>query len=337
MSITTKPAISIIVPVYNTGEILKDTLESILCQSFNNFELILVDDGSNEGTKKICDDYKEKDSRIKVIHKINGGICSARNTGLLVAKGEFVTFCDHDDLYEPEILFEEYEAITKTNSDMVIVGKECVSPSDRSCTGVDFLYNKSEINENFCEIVSQGLIDTIWNILYRKTILDNYLFDVEFRHGQEDINFNLKVIGRCDKIVSIKKMLYKHIIRDGFSTSSRLNIDLLYDLVKTNNAIYRVAKNLCNFESYDTNATYVKMQAGRMKMCLAYAAKVDIHYKEFVNLINSLEYYKQPLKYTKGVIPLKEKITFILVKKHAYRLLFLIYKMNSIVSGKNAY
>ena len=97
--------ISVIVPVYNAEKFIDRCIKSILNQNYNDFEIILVDDGSPDKCLKICDEWAEKDERIKVIHKINGGVSSARNAGLKVAKGEFVTFVDSDDtLYDCALL-----------------------------------------------------------------------------------------------------------------------------------------------------------------------------------------------------------------------------------------
>ena len=89
--------VSIIVPVYNTEPFLSRCLDSILCQSFTDFELLLIDDGSTDGSGAICDDYAERDSRIRVFHKENGGVSSARNLGIDNSKGEWLYFADSDD------------------------------------------------------------------------------------------------------------------------------------------------------------------------------------------------------------------------------------------------
>ena len=100
----TQPTISIIVPVYNSEKYLGACIDSILSQYFRDFELILVDDGSRDSSPHICDDYTQKDSRVKVIHKENGGVSAARNDGLDIAKGEYVTFIDSDDWVERDYL-----------------------------------------------------------------------------------------------------------------------------------------------------------------------------------------------------------------------------------------
>ena len=111
--------ISIIVPVYNSEKYLPETAQSILKQSFSDFELILVDDGSKDGSGKICDQLAAKDTRIKVIHKTNGGICSARNAGLKEAAGEYIAFCDNDDIYLPGLLEDNYALAKKYDADVV--------------------------------------------------------------------------------------------------------------------------------------------------------------------------------------------------------------------------
>ena len=100
----TQPQISIIVPVYNSEKYLGVCIDSILSQSFRDFELILVDDGSKDSSAQICDEYASQDKRVRVIHKVNGGVSAARNDGLDIAKGEYVTFIDSDDWVEREFL-----------------------------------------------------------------------------------------------------------------------------------------------------------------------------------------------------------------------------------------
>ena len=102
--INKNPKISVIIPVYNAEKTLHRCIDSILAQTFSDFEVLLIDDGSKDKSGEICDEYARKDSRIKVCHKENGGVSSARNTGLSKAMGEYVIHCDADDFIEPEML-----------------------------------------------------------------------------------------------------------------------------------------------------------------------------------------------------------------------------------------
>ena len=106
-----KRYISIIVPIYNVEKQLSECIESILNQTFMNFELILVDDGSPDKCGEICDEYEKKDKRIKVIHKKNGGLSDARNAGLDIAKGKYIGFVDSDDIIHPEMYERMYNCI----------------------------------------------------------------------------------------------------------------------------------------------------------------------------------------------------------------------------------
>ena len=118
-STPTPPKISVIVPVYKVEKYLPECIESVLAQTFTDFELILVDDGSPDNSGKICDDYATRDSRIRVFHKENGGVSSARNLGLDNARGEWIGFVDPDDWIEPDMYEQMYLAGTENNADFV--------------------------------------------------------------------------------------------------------------------------------------------------------------------------------------------------------------------------
>ena len=139
-------AISIIIPVYNTEKYLRRCIESVLSQSFTDFELILVDDGSKDSSPQICDEYASQDKRVRVIHKVNGGVSAARNDGLDIAKGEYVTFIDSDDWVEREYLQSLYD---KRSLDFVI-GNFINEPSGK----------KRKINE--CTFIGDKLKDYLY-------------------------------------------------------------------------------------------------------------------------------------------------------------------------------
>ncbi len=113
-------SISVIVPVYNVQSYLRECIESILDQTIDSFELILVDDGSTDESGRICDEYEEKDKRVRAIHKLNGGLSSARNAGLDAAKGDYICFIDSDDRVTKEYLEKLYGAVTGENADVAI-------------------------------------------------------------------------------------------------------------------------------------------------------------------------------------------------------------------------
>ena len=116
------PAISVIIPVYNCEKYLTQCIESVLNQTFQDFELILVDDGSHDSSPDICDNFRQKDERIQVIHKPNGGVSSARNEGIKVARGEYITFVDSDDYIEEEMMEYLYGQAQEHLADIVVSG-----------------------------------------------------------------------------------------------------------------------------------------------------------------------------------------------------------------------
>ena len=118
-----QPAFSVIVPVYNAEKTLQRCVDSILAQTFEDFELILINDGSKDQSGDICDEYAAKDSRVKTVHKTNGGVSSARNAGLRIAQGEYIAFIDSDDYIDNDYLlgFKHYDA------DLIISGAKLIS------------------------------------------------------------------------------------------------------------------------------------------------------------------------------------------------------------------
>lgn len=179
--------ISVIVPIFRIEKYLPQCIESILSQSFLNFELILVDDGSPDNCPQICDDYAQKDSRIKVVHKKNGGLLSARKAGLDNAEGTYIAFVDGDDWvdkYYLDILFKLAEA---NAADLVVTGhfREFDGKIETIKPKLAATYTAEEIqttilpnaiyNGNFCE---HGVSTYVWNKLFRKDLLAQVLYDV---------------------------------------------------------------------------------------------------------------------------------------------------------------
>lgn len=117
-----KPLISVIIPAYNVADYLSRCLDSLLVQSWKELELIVVDDGSTDGTSGLADDYTLRDSRVRVIHQANGGVSSARNAGLAASRGELIGFTDGDDWVKPDYLESLAETLLRQNAEMAVCG-----------------------------------------------------------------------------------------------------------------------------------------------------------------------------------------------------------------------
>lgn len=320
---TMDPIISVIIPVYNTGDILKQTIESILNQTFKLYELILVDDGSKDISAKICDEYAEKDPRVVVIHKSNGGICEARNVGLKRAQGIYITFCDHDDLYDKNILQVEYDLITKTKSDFVGVGYQTiydnsirVSCNEFSCEG------REDVDSRIFEMISSGAIDTVWNKLYSRNIIGTTRFNTNFKAGQEDIYFNLEIIRKCNMIHITKELLYYHYVRGWLSTSAGVHRETVESMLEVNNNIYEM---LMPYVNNNNAMKYLIVQFQKLRTLCVYSVKAGYTMKEFCFLISRAKYkcYGIKFNYVKA-LGKKNYVVYSMLKKGLIKELYLI-------------
>lgn len=205
--------ISIIVPIYNAESTLRAAVASILAQEIPEMELLLVDDGSTDGTAAICHELSQQDPRVRVITQKNSGICAARNRGLSAATGEYIGFCDDDDMWLPGALKMLLEEAATGVFDVVRGGYEllreekgkglCPQPHDAGMACdlwvvgyADFLQNSGP--------------QFVWNALYRREILKGIQFDERCRYGLEDFIFNMAVYARTDKVRYLPLPVYRH-------------------------------------------------------------------------------------------------------------------------------
>lgn len=191
------PKISIIVPVYNVEKYLRRCLDSIVAQTFTDWECICVDDGSPDNSGKILDEYAVKDKRFVIIHKENGGVSSARNTGLNIARGEWISFCDSDDWIDKKC-FEKVFVFCKSDVDIVTYGFYICD---------DYGYKKAYKPIVFFQ--NQEAEYALWNKFIRKSLIDNFniRFDENTRLG-EDVLFSLECLICSRKSKNIKQCLY---------------------------------------------------------------------------------------------------------------------------------
>lgn len=226
-----KDKISIIVPIYKVEKYLSKCVESILVQTYTNIEIILVDDGSPDQCGEFCDKYARHDSRIKVIHKENGGLSDARNVGIEAATGTYIAFVDSDDYIHPQMIEKLYEAIYRNNADMSICNFEYVysdmickdncenSPiKDEVITGKEILIHKLMGSGMWYWVVA-------WNKLYRKTLFKSIRFPNGKIHEDEFIIH--KICGECNRVVCVPDVLYFYVQRKGSITSEKFDIKRL--------------------------------------------------------------------------------------------------------------
>lgn len=249
------PAISVIVPVYKVEKYLSECVESILGQSFRDLELILVDDGSPDGCPLLCDAYAAKDDRIVVIHKENGGVSRARNSGLLAATGEFVIFCDSDDWMEDNALEGLYEVAVRKHADIVIGDVNLVQGGSKK--RAVFFRNEfmCDNEEEKIGLIRADLYRTYcpdppregpafgyggpWNKLVRRDLLirNNVSFDTSLKGIFDDILYTAYIFALAERILYLQIPVYNYRIADGTITHSYRP-----DSVEINRAIFRAWK-----------------------------------------------------------------------------------------------
>lgn len=202
------PKISVIIPVYNAEKWLSRCLNSLLKQSFKDFELILVNDGSTDGSGIICDSYSKADNRVRVIHKSNGGVSSARNLAIDSAKGEYITFCDADDEVLPGWLNDFIEGIG--DDDLCIQGFITVdlnggNPKPR----IPRFYHCNDVSEFLEYIMDAALLGYVYTKLFKRSIIQkhNLRFDEGIKFREDDL-FVVNYLAHAYSCVSIDKSNY---------------------------------------------------------------------------------------------------------------------------------
>ena len=192
MALGNSPKISVIVPVYNVEQYLPRCIDSILAQTFTDFELLLIDDGSTDNSGKICDEYAGKDSRIRVFHKENGGVASARQLGIEKAQGEFSIHADGDDWVDEDMLEEMYNMALLKQADIVVVDYY-VNYQKKE------FYRKQEFSQPLLKAILNGCVmGSLWNKLIKHSLYRKYSV-----HFCQDINY-------CEDVLVLVQILLNH-------------------------------------------------------------------------------------------------------------------------------
>lgn len=235
---------SIIVPVYNTERYLKKCIDSILIQKFSDFELILVDDGSEDSCGDMCDKYAEYDSRVRVIHKKNMGVSAARNDGLDKALGDYILFVDSDDWIENDCLETLNDVITD-NIDVVVFGLKKFLKNKIDIILPELHVKSKEIKE---KLISDEYKAWACNKCYRRSLFSNVRFKVGIYY--EDIYTLPRMIYKAKSIVSIKQALYCYNQMNANSITNDTTSLKMYDLVmaRKENSDFAYKNNLGCFQ-----------------------------------------------------------------------------------------
>lgn len=274
--------ISVILPVYNTEHYLKQCLDSVLCQTYRDFEVILIDDGSADGSGDICDEYAQKDRRVKVIHQKNRGVSSARNAGLREASGEWISFVDSDDWLEADMFQVLLTGAEKYQAD--IAAGDVYEESERGWT-IRNIWKELGAESDDCfsgeKKFLYGLSYTpvLWNKLIKRTLMEQF-FDEACTYG-EDTLFLVEVVKKAQRVAVIKKPVYHYRFeRVGNVVSERINCKTLH-LLEAYQSVAEVMKEQGADEAaahiiyIAVFQTLIKMHIGEIRRCRNYLKAVQ--------------------------------------------------------------
>lgn len=306
-----KDLITIIVPVFNVLKYLPKCLNSILCQTYTNIEVIVVDDGSTDGSEVICDDFATKDSRVKVIHQSNQGLSEARNVGLTRANGEYIGFVDSDDWISHRMYERMYDELIKNKADITACGKytatdkgvylkkQGYSDTTKVLTRKEALISLTTFKE-----ISNSACDK----LYRKsTLLVN-----PFPQGRyyEDLYSMSDILNRCNKIVYIDTPYYYYYLRENSITHTFSAKHLMHHFEA---AIYRNKKIEINYPELKPLAQKSQIVYNTvLYISLAYRRKINKDVEQLADaIVEDMKQYPYSLmkcvavKYLPGALLLR--------------------------------
>ena len=320
-----KPLISVVVPVYKVEDYLGRCVDSLLAQTYENLEIILVDDGSPDGSGKICDAYAERDSRVRVIHKENGGLSSARNAGLDIAQGEYVGFVDSDDWMDEHTYEWFMDMMLQEDLKLVCAGRYDYS----SWTGekkVGLCPVKREIisgEEMARRIFTWNNVDSAaGDKLYHRSLFQ----DIRYPIGvvSEDIPVTYRVALRADRVGMLDKPVYYYFHRDGSITTAGFSPRSFQPSSHTEKILAHIRRDYPALEDYATSFHVAHL--GYVCMIMELAGK-DV-------LSQFAEEYRQKRKALRGFLPFilksplvkrKDRMTWITICLGCYGTLRKVY------------
>ena len=308
-----RPEISVIVPVYRVEKYLNDCIDSILAQTFADFELILVDDGTPDSCPALCDAAAARDSRIRVIHQKNRGLSGARNAGLDIARGRWAAFVDSDDMLLPQALEKAHSTAEKTGADVVLYGFAFTDENGKVYEGWDTTqYDEVIPQQEIYNRLVIGMYQSMCNKLFRRELFDG----LRLPEGKkfEDTYTAPRIYERVQKMASIPESLYQYrqvpesIMHSSYSVKTLDRVEACYQMFL---GMYRHnAETLC--EAYRTVLTALvdiwwhltpeERRSPRMKECMGYErdARHKLWQARAITLrgiSDTIRYTKSPAKY----------------------------------------
>lgn len=328
---------SILIPVYNVEKYIERCIDSIKSQSYDNYEVIMVDDGTKDQSGVICDIYAKGDSRVKVIHQDNGGLMYARRIALKYVKGDYVIFLDSDDYLKPDALATIYKAINKYNCDCVIYGMErvfegkVVAPFRPEFDNTVVFKDKRNLYLTF---FTKSNLNAMWRKAVKSSVFKDWDYSKYYRIScGEDLLQSIEIYKNSYSIVYLPICLYNYTFNPNSITQS---------ISQSNyNVDFTVRETVLNFiksENVFSEKDYINYRTFCVKLLCEEIERIIIlsdTYETFLELLRNIkntEYYKYFLKgcIKKNVLSFKHLIVLILFEKNMYTILYFFKKVRML-------
>ncbi len=318
------PKISVILPVYNVEQYIAKSIHSVLNQSYIDFELIVVIDGSKDNSEVIAREFEKTDLRVKVYTKPNGGLSDARNYGLNMATGEFIYFLDSDDWIEPNLLEDNIKMLEDKNLDFIVFGfyQDNVDSNEQLIENIPHIPENNEwINSEpiYFTPYMLNILGYAWNKIYRKGYLDKH--QIKFTIGVslvEDILFNAKVYQYADRIV-FNRQAYVHYIQRPVTTLTKQFHEQSFEWVKLK---HKALQDFLDAWSFDnTQEILASNLIGGLRYCVLnlFRYKNQFNFRQKVSYIDKMLNDIDVINYLQFYIPesRNDKIYYQLIKMRA--------------------
>lgn len=341
--------VSIVMPIYNSEKFLKTAIQSILDQTYENFELLLIDDFSSDRSSDIARGFAEKDQRIKFFtNEKNLGICATRNKGIHLSKGDYVTFFDNDDEIDKDLLLDNVQVLIDEKVDAVRFGRVLIDINKAGETlrnTQSFFYNHAiktftttSKYDNYHYFKKNNLLLNIWNGLYKKNIIVEHdlFFDESMKFGSEDAAFSYEFFNACDTIAINPKSYYIHYRRDLSSTSRKYSLNKIDSILKTANVEAEIWQKMTNVKEINYINEY-KIQYIKIIISSQLLHKdCDLTKNEKKQIIQQI-INNQALKIEgegSGKQVTLDRILTFLIKRKNVTMLFFLYSMYKRIGGE---
>ena len=314
--------ISVIVPIFNASKSIKKCIESIINQTYKNIEIILINDGSEDNTLEIINDYKEKDERIKVINKANSGVANTRNVGIEIATGQYIMFVDSDDYIDVNYIYEMHNELVKNDSDVAVSGMTSCENNEKKIKKI--IYKNESCNLQFSEIISE-IINKLTFCSACKTLI------------KKEMIFSFNMLKKATKIRYVNSTGYYYVFSKN-SATNKTDIKSINKYCQDNYYAFNYIKNNTQCENYlISNRVLTKINIAIKKVI--YSDKIT--YKLFKN--EATKIYNKYLvetgiekSFNVSEINYETKFNLILIKlllKRNYFIYYLLLKIKKIIKN----